>query len=469
MFWLAAGLALAVGVSARPAPAARADAPLSEEEAFKIATDAYVYGYPLVTMEMTRRVMTNVASVEALRGPMGQFINAREYPTAAFRDVTAPNADTLYSVAWLDLAKEPYILSLPDEGDRYYLMPMLSGWTDVFQVPGKRTTGDKAQKYVITGPNWKGDLPEGVKELKSPTSLVWVLGRTYCTGTPEDYKAVHAIQDQYSVVPLSAYGKPYTPPKGKVDPKIDMKTPVRDQVNGMSAAAYFALLAELMKDNPPAKEDAQMVEKMAKLGIVPGKDFDMSGLDPAVAKALQRVPKAAVEKIMGQFKHAGTDINGWQVSTKMGIYGTDYLQRALITFFGLGANRPQDAVYPTSEVDGDGKPYSGANKYVMHFAKGQAPPADGFWSLTMYNGDYFFVANDLNKYTVSPRNDLKYNEDGSLDVYIQNESPGKDKEANWLPAPKDKFILMLRLYWPKEKDPSIINGTWKPPAAKRAG
>ena len=204
---------------------------------------------------------------------MGQFINAREYPSAAFKDVTAPNADTLYSVAWLDLAKEPYILSLPDEDDRYYLMPMLSGWTDVFEVPGKRTTGTKAQKYAITGPGWKGKLPEGITEYKSPTSMVWIIGRTYCTGTPEDYKAVHAIQDQYSVVPLSAYGKPYTPPKGKVDPKIDMKTPVREQVDRMDAATYFKMLAMLMKDNPPAKADAPMVEKMAKIGIVPGQGF----------------------------------------------------------------------------------------------------------------------------------------------------------------------------------------------------
>ena len=444
-------------------------APLGEKEAVEIATEAYVYGYPLVTMEMTRRVMTNAEESKDNHAPMGQFHNARTYPDASFRDVTAPNADTLYSTAWLDLSKEPYVLSIPDEGERYYLMPMLSGWTDVFQVPGKRTTGDKAQKYAITGPTWKGDLPEGVKELKSPTSMVWILGRTYCTGTAEDYKAVHAIQDELKLVPLSAYGKDYTPPKGKVDPKIDMKTPVREQVNGMDAAGYFKLLAVLMKDNPPAKEDAPMVEKMAKIGIVPGKEFDYAKLEPAVAKALDRAPKAGVDQIMSYFQKAGIEVNGWQVMTMTGEYGTDYVQRAFVTAIGLGANRPQDAVYPTSQVDGDGKPYSGSNKYVMHFAKGQAPPAAGFWSLTMYNGDYFFVANPPNKYTVSPRDDLKYNEDGSLDLYVQKESPGKEREANWLPAPKDKFILMLRLYWPKEKAPSIIDGTWKPPAVTKAG
>jgi hypothetical protein len=439
-----------------------------QEEAARLGVEAYVYGYPLVTMEMTRRVMTNAATVEAMRGPMGQFINAREYPSAAFRDVTAPNADTLYSVAWLDLAKEPYILSLPDEDGRYYLMPMLSGWTDVFEVPGKRTTGTKAQKYAITGPGWKGDLPEGVTEYKSPTSMVWILGRTYCTGTPQDYKAVHAIQDQYSVVPLSSYGKPYTPPKGKVDPEIDMKTPVRDQVHGMDAATYFKTLAALMKDNPPAKADAPMVEKLAKIGIVPGKDFDVGKLDPAVAKGLQGVPKAAQEKIMGYFNHAGKSVNGWQIMTKTGIYGTDYLQRAFVTAIGLGANRPQDAVYPTSMVDGDGKPYDGANKYVMHFPKGQTPPAKGFWSLTMYDAGYFFVENPLNRYNLSPRNALKYNEDGSLDLYLQKDSPGKEMESNWLPSPTGKFILMLRLYWPEETKPSILDGSWEPPTVGKA-
>lgn len=435
----------------------------SDEQAFQIGQEAYIYGYPLVTMEITRRVMTNVAKPEGAHAPMGQFLLMRKYPDAAFKDVTAPNADTLYSTAWLDLAKEPYVLSMPDEDGRYYLMPMLSGWTDVFADPGKRTTGTKAQTYAITGPNWTGKLPSGVKELKSPTNMVWILGRTYCSGTPADYQAAHAIMDKYSLVPLSSYGKPYTPPVGKVDTSIDGKTGVREQVNKLDAKAYFKLLAALMKDNPPAKADGPMIEKMAKIGIVPGKDFDGSKL-PASAAA--RIPKAAQEQIMEHFKTGGKDLNGWIFTTNAGVYGTDYLQRALITAVGLGANRPQDAVYPTSEADGDGKPYSGANKYMVHFPKGQTPPVDAFWSITMYNADYFFVDNPLNKYTASPRNDLKYNADGSLDITIQNQSPGKDKEANWLPAPKDKFVLMMRLYWPKEKDPSILDGSWSPPPVK---
>ncbi|MFS8063697.1 MAG: DUF1254 domain-containing protein [Luteimonas sp.] len=462
-------LALAGGISAvalfstaLPSQAA----PLSATEATELGIEAYIFGYPLVTMEYTRRALTNVEKPEGTRAPMGQLIRMRAYPDATFTDITAPNADTLYTTGFFDVGKEPWVLSLPDANDRYYLFPMLDGWTDVFQVPGKRTTGTGPQKYAITGPGWKGTLPDGVKEYKSPTSMVWILGRIYCTGTPEDYAAVHQMEDEISVVPLSSYGKPYTPPAGKVDPSLSGKGAVREQVNALSAEAYFGLLATLMKDNPPSAADAPMVAKLAKLGITPGEAFDASKLGAEGAKAIDAVPKQAFEKIMAHFKDAGRLENGWTFATKTGLYGTDYLQRAFVTAIGLGANRPQDAVYPTSEADAEGKPYSGANKYVMHFGKGQLPPADGFWSLTMYNGEYFFVANPLNRYSISARQDLKTNADGSVDLYLQNENPGEDKESNWLPAPKDKFILMLRLYWPSEKDPSIIDGTWKIPAVK---
>ena len=442
-------------------------APLSPADAEQAALDAYVYGYPLVTMEMTRRIITNVEKPEGSRGPMGNLIKLRRYPDASCRDVTAPNADTLYPPAFLDVGKEPWILSLPDAQDRYFLFPMLDGWTDVFQVPGKRTTGTAAQTYAITGPNWKGTLPKGVVEYKSPTSMVWILGRIYCTGTDEDYKAVHAMQDAIGLVPLSAFGKPFTPPAGKVDPSIDMKTPVRDQVNGMSAADYFTLLAKLMKDNPPAAADAPILAQMAKLGIAPGKPFVLP-TDKAVADAVSAAPKKAFEKIMGHLMEAGTFQNGWIFTTNAGTYGTDYLQRALITAIGLGANRPQDAVYPTSEKSAAGQPYDGKKSYVMHFPKGQLPPANAFWSLTMYNDQYFFVDNPLNRYNVSSRSAFKQNTDGSVDVYIQNQNPGPEKESNWLPAPAAGFILMLRMYWPQETPPSIIDGTWKIPAVVEA-
>ncbi len=231
-------------------------------EEFALAVEAYTFGYPLVTMEMTRRVVTNVAAPVGTKGPMGQVIKLREYPDAKFRDVTAPNADTLYTTAFFDVGTEPWVVSIPSTNGRYALFPMLDGWTTVFQVPGKRTTGTAAQTYAITGPGWTGKLPPGVKEYKSATGLVWLLGRIYCTGTPEDYKAVHELQDQLKLVPLSSYGKDYTPPPGKVDASIDMKTAVRDQVNAMDAVEYFTLLCELMKTNPPYKADAPMVAKI---------------------------------------------------------------------------------------------------------------------------------------------------------------------------------------------------------------
>jgi hypothetical protein len=435
-------------------------------EDFWLATDAYIYGYPLVTMEMTRRVITNVVAPEGTRAPMGQLIKLREYPTAAFRDVTAPNADTLYATAFFDVGKEPWVVSLPDMKGRYYLMPLLDGWTTVFQVPGKRTTGTGAQTYAISGPGWTGSLPAGVKEYKSPTNIVWLLGRIYCTGTPEDYAAVHALQDQIGLVPLSSYGKPYTPPPGMVDPSIDMKTAVRDQVNRLDATAYFTLLAQLMKANPPAPADAPELAKFAKIGLVAGQDFDASKLNADFTK---RIPQIAFDRIMLQFKinSAVKDINGWAYTMKTGLYGTDYLMRALITAIGLGANRPQDAIYPTSRKDGDGNAYDGANRYVVHFVEGQLPPAEGFWSITMYDANYFFVANPINRYSISPRQNLKRNADGSVDLYIQNASPGAEREANWLPAPTGKFILMMRLYWPSESDPSILDGTWTIPPVKK--
>jgi hypothetical protein len=437
-------------------------------EDFWLATDAYIFGYPLVTMEMTRRNITNVAAPEGgMHAPMGQIIKLREYPDPSFKDVTAPNADTLYTTAFFDVGKEPWVLSIPDMKDRYYLMPMLDGWTTVFQVPGKRTTGTGAQTYAITGPGWKGTLPSGAKEYKSPTNIVWLLGRIYCTGTPEDYAAVHKLQDECKLAPLSFYGKPYTPPPGTVDPFIDMKMSVRDQVNRMDAVEFFTLLCKLMKDNPPAAEDAPQLAKFAKIGIVAGQDFDPSKLK---ADFVKRVPEVSNDRILLQFKinKEVKDENGWGFTTKTGIYGTDYLMRAFITAIGLGANRPQDAVYPTSQKDADGHKYNGANKYVMHFPKGQLPPAKGFWSVTMYNSAYFFVSNPINRYSISPRQDLKSNPDGSTDIYIQKDSPGQDKEANWLPAPEGDFILMMRMYWPEETNPSIIDGSWKVPPVKVA-
>jgi hypothetical protein len=461
---IATGSALSTSASAWEGPLMDL---VQGSEDFATASDAYVYGYPLVTMEMTRRVITNVSKPEGTRAPMGQIIKLREYPNAQFRDVTAPNADTLYTTSFFDVGDEPWVLSTPDFKGRYYLLPFLSGWTDVFQVPGKRTTGTGAQTFLITGPGWAGTVPAGMMQLQSPTSIVWLLGRIYCTGTPEDYKEVHTLQDQFKLQPLSTFGKDYKAPDGKVDPAIDMKTPVRDQVNKLSTVEYFTLLAELLKRNPPAAADAPVLERFKSIGLVPGQDFDPKAVDSRWADHL---PKLSQTRIQLHFMSRDGDmsrVNGWTFTTKTGLYGTNYIQRALVTYIGLGANRPQDAVYPTSLKPSLLSSYSGQYKYTMRFEKGQLPPVNGFWSLTMYDEDMFFIENSINRYSMSMRTNPKLEADGSLIIYIQNESPGADKEANWLPAPKDKFCLMLRLYWPDEDNPSILDGSWVIPPVQK--
>jgi hypothetical protein len=444
------------------------DGPLTDlvegAEDFELASDAYIYGYPLVTMEMTRRVVTNVPQVEGTRGPMGQIIRLRAYPDASYRDVTAPNADTLYTTAFFDVGDEPWVLSVPDMKGRYFLLPFLDGWTNVFAVPGSRTTGTQAQTFVISGPGWSGDVPAGMTELKSPTAIVWLLGRIYCTGTPEDYAEVHALQDAFKLQPLSTWGKDYTPPPGKVDPSIDMKTAVRDQVNRLSTSEFFTLLADLMKRNPPAPADAPALERFKAIGLEAGKSFDGKALD---SRWDARLPQLSFDRIKLQLMSLKRE-NGWLFTTKTGVYGTDYIQRAFITAFGLGANRPQDAVYPMSQRASLLEAYEGDHNYALRFEKGQLPPVKGFWSLTMYDEEMFFVANPINRYSMSLRTNPKFEPDGSLAIYIQNESPGADKEANWLPSPKGKFHLMLRLYWPNEDDPSILDGSWAIPPVKRA-
>ena len=466
----AVSLALCAGcqTESKQKPAA-SKATLTARETLDIATEAYIFGYPLVKMDLTRQVMTNVRFPEGMSAPPGQFARIRTFPSASNREITTPSADTLYTAVWLDVAKEPWVLSIPDTQDRYCLFSMLDGWSTVFEAPGKRTTGTGPQKYAITGPGWKGKLPDGLKECKSSTSMVWVVGRVSCTGTSDDYAAAHAIQDECSAVPLSAYGKPYAPQPGSVDPAIDMATPVREQLKQMNVGAFFNRLALLMKDNPPGHADGPILKRMARLGIVPGQPFDINKFNAAEVQSLLAVPEAAFIKMKAWFKDgakAGDSIvqNGWTLTLKTGHYGTDYIQRALIAAIGLGASLPQDTFYAISIADAAGEPYSGNFRYVMHFPPGQIPSVNASWSLTMYDADYFFVENALARYSLGSRDDLKLKGDGSLDIYIQRHPTGAGLESNWLPAAEEKFILMLRFYWPKD---TLLNGSWKIPPVKR--
>lgn len=445
-----------------PAHAEKKAAGPSEAKLLEAAIDTYIYGYSLVTMEYTRRVMTNVSKSDGKFAPMGEFAHLRAFPSPQDKEVTAPNADTLYSLAWLDVSAQPYVLSIPSSQDRYFLMPMLSGWTDVFQVPGKRTTGNGAQTYLITNASWKGEVPSDMVHYTSPTALVWILGRTYSTGTPEDLAIVHKFQDNLKLVPLASWSKSYTPPVGKVDKTVNMKTPPRAQVNALSGQTYFTLLATLLKNNPPVAADSKMVKKMEMLGLTPGKDFDFNAQSEDVKKALTQASSKGLQKIMAHRAKAGKIVNGWVYAKETGDYKTDYLQRSFITYFGLGANLEEDAIYPSADIDAKGVMLNGANKYVLHFKT--VPPVDGFWSLTMYDAEYFFTENSLKRYNLNSRHKFNFNKDGSLDLYFQKESPGADKEANWLPAPGGNFNLMLRTYWPEKE---MLTGKWVAPAVQK--
>ena len=439
-----------------------APAPAQPANLNDAATKAYIYAYPIVMMEMTRRISTNVTASSGTRAPMNQFAFLRSYPTAAFTDVVAPNADTLYEIGWFDISKQPIVITTPAIGDRYALFPMLDAWTNVFDSPGTRTTGGTAQKFAVTGPTFSGKLPGGLRQIKCATSFFWMIGRIYSTGTKEDFAAVHKLQDQMKALPLSSYGKAFAAPPGTVDPSMDMKTAVTQQVNAMSGKAFFTMFAQLLKANPPAPDDKPAVAELARVGIVPGKPFDFDNLPAATQSALNAASKPALAQMKAYLPKAGRLDNGWVVITKLGSYGTNYLLRAMVAFVGLGANLPEDAIYPayTKPLNG------GQHSYVMHFAKGQTPPVNAFWSLTLYNKQQYFYDNPLNRYVVSSRTPFVKNADGSFDVYIQHKAPGGSKDANWLPAPADKFQMILRMYAPKQNPPSILDGSWTVPAVQ---
>ena len=437
---------------------------ITAKEAEEIAIEGVIYGMPLVIMDLTKQVTTNVASPQPnAHAPINQFGNMAAFPPASDHSVVRMNVDTLYSWAWLDLSDGAVVLTVPNTDGKYYLMPLVDAWTNVFASPGARTTGTKAGNFVVTGPDWSGDTPEGMEVYKSPTNMVWIIGRTQTNG-PADYAAVHKIQAGYKITPLRSWGKPYTAPAGVVDSKINMDPPIK-QLQAMSTTEFFNTLTQLMVKNPAYSYDAPVLEKLAKIGVVPGEKFVITKLDPAVAKALENVVPTALAKLAEGAKHMGKPVEGWLVAPpKIADAGTDYGLRGAVALIGLGANIAADAIYPNAYADSENQPLNGANNYVLHFDKGQTPPTNSFWSLTMYNAQSFFVENPINRYNISAWMPLKYNADGSLDIYIQKDSPGKAKESNWLPATAEAFSVTLRVYWPKE---SMIDGSWKAPGIKK--
>jgi hypothetical protein len=416
-------------------------------------------------MEITRAQMTNTAAnARPGFGPANEFHHLRGFPPADMKVVVRPNFDTLYSSAWLDLTNEPVVLSVPDTGGRYYLLPILDMWTDVFAAPGKRTTGTAAGHYAIVLAGWSGQLPGGVERIESPTELAWVIGRTQCNG-PDDYATVNAIQDGFVVTPLSRFGQPAVAAEASVDPSVDMATPSLDQVNGMSGREYFTLGAQLMARHNPHVTDWSTIVRIGEIGLDGSGGFKYDALDPDVRAAVDAAPAQALQLMAAALPRFSRNVNGWEMNTdSIGVYGNFYLKRAVVAMVGLGANQPEDAIYPLIGADSDGAPLNGDHDYVLHFSREELPPVSAFWSVTMYDAEGFQAANPINRFAIGDRDDLRYNADGSLDLYLQNDSPGSDLESNWLPAPRGPLGVTMRLYAPM---PEALDGRWAPPPTKR--
>ena len=425
-----------------------------------LSYEAALYFYPLVTMDITRLQAINApAGTKPGFGPPNEFHHFRAFPTADFRNVVRPNFDTLYSSAFLDLTAGPVILHAPDTDDRYYMLPLIDMWTDVFANPGKRTTGTDAKDFVVTGPGYTGELPDGLPVIAAPTPYVWIIGRTQTNG-PADYDAVHKVQDGYSITPVGEA------PNHVVDPEYDTTTEPLKLVNNMSTADFFTYAADLLAVNPPHPTDFSQLARIANLGIVAGESFDASRFSAEELAEIDTGRAAALQDMLAALNTLGTNIDGWTTFTEtMGVYGNYYFKRAVVTLIGLGANPAEDAVYPLLTADADGNPVAGENDYVIHFDADKLPPAYAFWSVTMYDAEGFQVANELDRFAIGDRDPLTYNADGSLDLYLQHTNPGPERESNWLPAPLGPLGITMRLYAPKRE---VLDGRWHPPAVRKA-
>ena len=456
---LLAALALAV-----LAPRSGAAAPSGAEEARAIAKEAYVYG---VALEDAYRVMY-AFSVDTkhkeYKGPFNSVLNVARVFTPADRAFVTPNSDTPYTFIGLDLRREPLVLTLPEiDPQRYFVFQWMDLYSFNFDYLGTRTTGNGGGSYLIAGPGWKGEAPPGVaKVLRAETELVNAVGRTQLFG-PDDLENVKRIQAGYRLQPLSAFlGKPAPP----APPPIAWREPLSPPVQRTSLE-FFDVLAFLLQFCPTHPSETALRERFARIGIEPGKRFDPGSLSPVLKSALADGMRDGQRSIDAR----RASRSGGRI---MGLYGTreelknDYVARALGAQVGIGATSPQEAVYPVYEHDRDGRKLDGnGNRYVLRFAPRTLPPVKAFWSVTLYDrARQHLVANRLNRYLISSPMlpELKRESDGGIKLYIQNESPGKELESNWLPAPKGPFVLALRLYWP---EPQVLDGRWKPPFVER--
>ena len=439
---------------------------VKQEAAYVIGMEEYVYGFPLIMMDLTTKGITAVPKAGEYYAPMNQFLRIRGYVDPDYKMVVRISRNSLWSGGALDL-REPQIVTVPDCKDVAIAARWLNFWTDVFATAGSRTGSDYPGNYLVVGPGWNGTPPAGIKKvLHSSTRYDWVLFEMAANG-PQDFPKIHTLQDQLKVTPLSAWGKPYVPPSNvAIDPTYDKTALPFDQVRLMTGEMFFKRLAMLLKDNPPYPEDAKMIERLKKLGVEPGKEFDPSKLDPAIRKGINEAPFEVWKKFAsGPY---GMNLpNGWANMLNVGRYGSDYQTRAYVAYMGLGAGVKEDIIYPTAFVDGNGAALDGSRNYVIHMTKADmAASQNGVWSISQYR-ENFYVHNPIERYQIGSGMPLNYNADGSLDIYVQPNSPGKDKEANWLPTPPTgMFNLSFRFYNPRAE---ALDPNYKFPPVQRVG
>lgn len=436
----------------------------------QLAREAYSFGYPLVLMDTAEKyvVTSSRTSPKQSKQPMYQFYHTRKVADPRFKDLASLDNDMVYSHAWLNLANDPVVLSIPAAGTKYYVGGFIEGWTDIFGVVGNRVSGSDKQTYLISGPQWRGNTPKGMKALRSHTNLVWLPIRIYANGG-KDLQSVRAFQDGLKVTPLSQWGKAARVSTAfDVDTTLDLKQQPRDLVFNMNAEQFYRTLCALMVDNPPADADEPMMDRLRNLDIVPTKNFKFSELPAATQQALNSSITNAKSYILnhkGSFSPKGRLVNGWTIPLDRTSFGIDYDRRAYEAYMGLGILPPQDAVFPVVYEDNMGQQLMGENSYKLTFAKNQLPPVNGFWSLTMYQlPDMAFGGNRYRRATIGQYSALKTNPDGSVTIYMQPNSPGKDKESNWLPSKPGNYQLTLKLYWPKQE---VLEAQWLPPAVER--
>ena len=428
-----------------------------------LGAEAYLYGYPLVMMETTR-----IQSAKYI-GPENQLRMVRQFPNAQFKEVVRPNVDTLYTTAFISMKEGPWAFEMPANNKRYELMPFMDAWTNVFASPGTRTSGNQGGTYLLAGPEWNGQVPKGMTLLKSPTDMVWLIGRTQTNGIA-DFATVHELQNRLR---LTNWPQPPDSLSASTDSKRDAQpswqvstepslTPVA-QMKALNTTEFFNRLMKLMVSNPPSPEDAPLLARLAQLEIKPGQAVHLSGSN-ALSFSLGRW--IANQRVMKALNTKAQDGSWSYPPLNLGRYGTDYNTRAAVAMVGLGANLPEDAMYPNTVLDHQGQALNGKHRYRLHFAANALPPVKAFWSITAYGADEFLIDNPLQRFAIGDRDPLVFNADGSLDLWVQATPPSqKEAAANWLPVQMGApFLLNARLYWPEDK---ALNGQWKMPVVER--